>query len=267
MNDMADEHDEQEEGRAETVVANEITIEADAETVWRALTEGEELKRWFPLDARVTPGEGGAVWLSWGEGMDWEAPIEIWAPGQHLRTVDPPPSRVAVDYYIESRGGETVLRIVQSGFGADTWDDELDTLTSGWRSFLANLRHYLERHRGEPRTMAHFRHPVVPLERREVYPRMLEIFGLSADVRPGERFSGSAASGDRFEGVALVAAPPVNFSGTLENWSDGFLMIEIEPGRGRCRPACWLSLYGEAGRDAPALEQRLRDLVTRAFAT
>jgi uncharacterized protein YndB with AHSA1/START domain len=155
----------------EKTVEAEITIAADAATVWRALTEGEELKRWFPLDARVTPGVGGAIWLSWGEGMDWEAPIELWEPNHHLRTVDPAPSKAAIDYYIEAKGGETVLRIVQSGFGADAWEDEIETLNSGWRTFLATLRNYLEQHRGEPRTVAYFRHPVVEVERRECWKR------------------------------------------------------------------------------------------------
>jgi uncharacterized protein YndB with AHSA1/START domain len=245
----------------EKKVEAEITIDADAETVWRALTEGEELKRWFPLDARVTPGEGGALWFSFGEGMDWESPIALWEPNRHLRTADPAPSKAAIDYSIEAKGGQTVLRIVQTGFGADAWDDELDTLNSGWRTFLATLRNYLEQHRGEPRTVAYFRHPVVEMERREAFPRMLEALGVPL-VAVGERFSGPL-----FTGVAEISAPPVNFSGALENHGRGFLMIEIEPGRGRCRPAVWVSLYGDAAEQASALQVQLQELVTRAFAS
>ena len=241
----------------EKKVSTEIAIDADADTVWRALTEAEELKRWFPLDARVTPGEGGVVWLSWGEGADWEAPIEIWEPGRHLRTVDPAPSKLAVDYYIESRGGETVLRLVHSGFAADAWDDEIDTMTAGWRTFLATLRHYLDRHRGQPRTLAYFRHPVVELPRAEAYPRALTALGFPHDLAEGRPH----ANGD-----VLVAAPPVNLTVTMEQYGDAVLMIEIEPGRGKCRPAAWLSLYGDAGAKAPKLQDWLRGSLTRAFA-
>lgn len=237
----------------------EITIDADAETVWRALTEAEELKRWFPLDARVTPGEGGALWLSFGEGMDWETPIALWEPNRHLRTADPAPSKAAIDYYIEAKGGQTVLRIVQSGFADDAWTDELDTLNSGWRAFLATLRNYLEHHRGEPRALAYFRHPVVEMERRDAFPRMLEALGVTL-VNEGQQFDGPL-----FAGVCAISAPPVNFSGALHNWGHGFLMIEIEPGRGRCRPAVWVSLYGDTAAQASALQERLQDLVTRAF--
>ena len=243
----------------EKKVTAEVSIDADAETVWRALSEGEEIARWFSPEARVTPGVGGGVWLSWGEGAEWEAPIEIWEPQRHLRTVDPAPSKLAVDYFIESKGGETVLRIVHSGFGADAWDDEIDTLNAGWRMFAENLKHYLERHRGQPRTMASFRHPVVPLPRAEVFPRMLTALGVTL-VDEGSRFSGPL-----FDGVAKVVKPPVNFSGPLENLGNGFLTIEIEPGRDQCRPAVWVSLYGDAGREAPALQSRIRDAVVSEF--
>jgi uncharacterized protein YndB with AHSA1/START domain len=241
----------------EKKVTAEVSINADADAVWRAVSEGEEIKRWFCVDARVTPGE--AVWMSFGEGMDWEVPIEIWEPGRRLRTVDPPPSKLAVDYFIESKGGETVLRIVHSGFGADAWDDEMDNLNAGWRTFAENLKHYLERHRGETRTLVSYRHDPVPLPRSEIFPRMLEALGVTL-VGEGERFTGPL-----FEGVARVVKSPLNFSGPLTNHGDGFLMIEIEPGREKCRPAVWVGLYGDAGRGAEELQALLRDKVRRAF--
>ncbi|HEV7238027.1 MAG TPA: SRPBCC domain-containing protein [Thermoanaerobaculia bacterium] len=240
-------------------VIAEVSIDADADAVWRALSEGEEISRWFSPEARVTPGAGGGVWLSWGEGAEWEAPIEIWEPKRHLRTVDPPPSKMAVDYFIESQGGETVLRIVHSGFAADAWEDEIETLNAGWRMFAQNMKHYLERHRGQPRTMASFRHPIVPLTRAEVFPRMLAALGVTL-VEEGARFSGPL-----FEGIAKVVKPPINFSGPLENLGGGFLTIEIEPGRDQCRPAVWVSLYGDAGREAPAIQARIRDAVAAEF--
>jgi uncharacterized protein YndB with AHSA1/START domain len=243
----------------EKKVVAEIAIDADADAVWRAVSEGEELKRWFVLAARVRPGVGGAVWMSFGEGMDWETPITLWEPNRHLRAEDPPPSTLAVDYFIEARGGETVLRIVHSGFAADAWDDEIDTLNAGWRAFGATLKNYLERHAGQPRKVAYFRHPVVPMERAQAFPMMLEALDVPL-VAEGERFAGSL-----FEGVADVVKVPVNLSGRLTNHGGGFLMIEIEPGKGRCRPSVWVSLYGEAAAEAEALQEHLRDLVARRF--
>lgn len=71
--------------------------------------------------------------------------------------------------------------------------------------------------------------------------------------------------GDRFEGVIKVLAPPINFTATGENWGNAFFMLEIEPGRDRCRPAIWCSLYGAAQKDAPALQERLRKLLEDEF--
>ena len=243
-----------------------IEIDADAETVWRALTQGEEIARWFPLDARVRPGAGGAIWFSFGEGMEWESPITIWEPNRHLRTADLP-SRVAVDYYIETREGKTILRLVHSGFAADTWEGELDSLENGWGSFLATLKLYLEQHRGEPRTVAFFRHPPLEISRDEAFGRMMAAFGIRA-AGDGELAVGSRYVTDAgFEGVVAVHGRPINFSGIVENLGNAFLMLEIEGGKKRCRPAMWVSLYGDAQNQAPALQQRITQLIEETFAT
>ncbi|HEX7154643.1 MAG TPA: SRPBCC domain-containing protein [Thermoanaerobaculia bacterium] len=242
----------------------QIEIDADAATVWRALTEGEELKRWFPLDARVRPGVGGGVWMSFGEGAEWESPIEVWEPNQRLGTADRMENAViAVDYYLEAKGGTTIVRLVHSGFAADAWDDELDTLNAGWATFLANLKHYLERHRGEPREMAFFRHPAVKLSRPEAYAKLTEALGL--EIQPDGRYTMSV-DGERLEGEVRVSKPPINFTGTVENHNAGWVMIELEPGREQTRPAIWLSLYGEARHEAPVWREKLQQILTRTFA-
>jgi len=64
-----------------------LEIAATPDEVWRALTQAEELVRWFPMDARVTPGVGGTMLWNWGEGQDWESRIDIWEPGRRLRLV------------------------------------------------------------------------------------------------------------------------------------------------------------------------------------
>ena len=93
-----------------------VEVNAPANAVWRALTEAEELTRWFPPVARVVPGAGGSMFLSWGDGVEGSGLIEIWEPNRRLRVIE---SAGAVDYLIEAQGEVTVLRIVHSGFGAD----------------------------------------------------------------------------------------------------------------------------------------------------
>ena len=132
-------------GKPARKVELSVEINAPVEAVWKALVEGEELTRWFPLDARVTPGAGGSVWMSWGAPWEGEAKIEIWEPNRHLRTVEPPPKPesipVVLDYYLESRGGKTILRLVQSfGTGQDWEDEYYESVSRGWPFMFANLR-------------------------------------------------------------------------------------------------------------------------------
>jgi len=258
----------------ERKIETEIEIDASPEAVWEALSSAEGLKRWFGLDARVRPGQGGSIWLSWGEGADWESPIEIWEPGRHLRTVDEvpgkdgaPPARVAVDYLIETREGRTLVRLVHSGMAADSWDDEIDTLNAGWNAFLIHLRHSLEAHPGQPRQLAHFRHPAVSLERPEAFRRTLRVLGIDdpSQLQVGGRYASSGVEAIRLSGEVRLLKSPINLTATVESLNDGMLMIEIEPGRGRCRPSVWLSLYGESGRQAVATTTAIRKLLESEF--
>src|SRR5712691_11384894 len=45
----------------ERKIKREIELNAPVKEVWKAVTEPEELKRWFPLEARVVPGKGGKI--------------------------------------------------------------------------------------------------------------------------------------------------------------------------------------------------------------
>ena len=55
-------------------------------------------------------------------------------------------NKIAVDYYIEAIGdGMTRLRLVQSGFGPEAaWDDEIESIKTGWADFLKKLKEVLE---------------------------------------------------------------------------------------------------------------------------
>ena len=43
-----------------------LDIAAPADAVWKAITEADEMKRWFPLDAQAKPGIGGHIVRLWG---------------------------------------------------------------------------------------------------------------------------------------------------------------------------------------------------------
>lgn len=246
----------------------EIEIDAPLEVVWRALTEAEELKRWFPLDARVVPGVGGSIWMSWGPTCEGTAKIEVWEPNRHLGYVEPsPPHRkVAVDYFIESRGGKTVLRLVHSGFEVkEGWDDEYETVNSGWASFLKGLRHYLTHHPATPRHLVWAR--VDGMADREAVWNKLLNQGLhaAAPLKEGDRYRFETDNGLLFEGTVEVFRPPIHFAGSVDNLNDSFLFLEMEPGRDQYRPAIWLSTYGMSSEKAEDLQKKTDDLLESIF--
>ena len=133
-----------------------IDIDASPDAVWSALTEARELTRWFPLEARVIPGEGGSMYWGWGEGWAGESKIATWAPNRRLKLietrqgfdadgrplVDAGANReLAVEVTLESHAGKTRVRLVHSGFGEGAnWDDELDGISTGWQFELRGLR-------------------------------------------------------------------------------------------------------------------------------
>ena len=96
-----------------------IRLEAAADDVWRALTDGAELQRWFPISARLKPGVGGSIFLSWGPGCEGEGPITLWEPGraigwQETHDKDAPggPVEIAVQFFIDYEFKSRILGAV-----------------------------------------------------------------------------------------------------------------------------------------------------------
>jgi uncharacterized protein YndB with AHSA1/START domain len=188
---------------------NEIEIDAPPADVWRALTEGEELARWFAVAAEVVPGEGGCWKVSWDESPLVElGRISVWQPGRHLRMVhehtrgDENIVRLEDFELVAVEGGaRTLLRLVSSGFGSDaSWDDEFEGTKNGWAVFLRNLRHYLERHRGQRCRTLGLPFAGLVVSKVEAFERL---FGVGGVLPIGEPFE----EGRRVEITTSFGAP------------------------------------------------------------
>jgi uncharacterized protein YndB with AHSA1/START domain len=249
----------------------EIRIDAPTDVVWKALTDAEDLTKWFPLDARVTPGKGGQIWMSWGPGMEGDSRIEIWEPGRHLKKVKAPDPTgaasagpaFAVDFYLEGDGGSTILRLVQSGFGeGDEWEDEYDSIDTGWGLYLKNLRHYLERHRGAPCDHRWEFLPPLPMTREQAWGR------LEAALRlPGTGAFTAELAGVRIEGRIEVVASPSTIAFVLSNYDDSLLRIVLGQMRGKCFASFDLFGFG-VGRDrADELAKAVRRVLEESLTT
>lgn len=265
-------------------IEREIEINAPVEAVWKALTEAEELTRWFSEEARVTPGVGGSIWVSWGEGQSGDTRIETWEPNRRLRLRNLPweakdsqyneeaaaSTPIIQEYTLESRGGTTVLRLVDSGM-PDTpeWDGMYDGKSRGWEMFFNGLRHYLEKHRGKHRRNIVDMRPVsgelVQAWEKITGSEGLAALGSLADVPPGARYSVTTSLGDAFEGEVLINLPPKTLNITIENLNDALLAATFEEIGGTTYIYFALSTYGmEAEADA-ALRERWIEWLHRMF--
>ena len=61
-------------GKGTRTQQHEIVIDAPIEAVWKAISDAEELTRWFVEEANVEPGVGGTIEISWGGDEKGEEP-------------------------------------------------------------------------------------------------------------------------------------------------------------------------------------------------
>ncbi|MEU9507248.1 SRPBCC domain-containing protein [Micromonospora sp. NPDC048170] len=143
----------------------EVTIAAPADTVWRALTEPEHLRRWHGWDADTLDDEIRAIYLD-----------DVTISAEDL-TLDTGAGR----FELEPAGDTTVVRITRAAPpGHSTWDGIYDELNEGWLTFTQQLRFYLERHLGQERR-AEFMAREIPVPTEELWFRSSHQVGVLID--------------------------------------------------------------------------------------
>jgi len=252
----------------------ELAINASPEDVWKALTDGIELARWFPNKASVTPGVGGTIRLEWTDFISGEEKILAWDPPRHLKTSWPSAQgedapQLAVDYFIESKGGKTVLRLVHSGFTTSPeWDQEYDSTKRGWRHELRGLRHYLENHRGRDRRTSWVR-AKADGDPKEIFRKLMSTQGILkegslAGLGEGDRYSMTLTTGDRFEGKVIVN-DALDFAGTVENMGNSILRIMVEACTGTQEAHLWFSAWALPEAEIRKLETHFREALDKLY--
>jgi uncharacterized protein YndB with AHSA1/START domain len=128
-----------------------VTIKSSPETVYKALTQADELMRWFPTRVESDPRPGGKFNYTWEfkdasqNGSQQGEYVEV-VPGRKLSytwTADSIPTLVT--FHLTEADGETTVELDHASTQAEADQKKLhDMHANQWGFFLMNLKGYLE---------------------------------------------------------------------------------------------------------------------------
>jgi uncharacterized protein YndB with AHSA1/START domain len=143
-------------------IEREILIEAPAETVWRVITEPDQISQWFSDAAELDPRPGGEGMLTFADKatsqrMTVRLRVEAAEPFHRFvfRWDYPEGARPAegnsllVEFTLTAEGAGTRLRVTESGFVALQRPDQekaaayFSAHDKGWDVHLGDLRDYV----------------------------------------------------------------------------------------------------------------------------
>jgi uncharacterized protein YndB with AHSA1/START domain len=136
----------------------EMRTKATPEQVWEAWADPHKIAQWF-VDRALGDAKAGNVVTWFFDDFGFELPYKVLEaePGKSFVLKWEPPNGPAGihEVRIERKGGETLMRMIESGFkeGAE-WDEEYEGVNCGWKNALAILKLYLENYFGQDRRLA-----------------------------------------------------------------------------------------------------------------
>jgi uncharacterized protein YndB with AHSA1/START domain len=131
--------------------AHRTDIAANAQSVWRALTDSQSLALWCSPDAWIRPKTGGLFRATVDRVTQLEAHIDVFEPARRLRLIYlpcaalPEDEAVTGDFMLASEPRGTIVRLIGSGFVAsEVGDVQYRRMRTGWERALARLKVFVE---------------------------------------------------------------------------------------------------------------------------
>jgi len=131
--------------------AHRTDIAANAQSVWRALTDSQSLALWCSPDAWIRPKTGGLFRATVDRVTQLEAHIDVFEPARRLRLIYlpsaalPEDETVTDDFMLASEPRGTIVRLIGSGFVAsEAGDVQYRRMRTGWERALARLKVFVE---------------------------------------------------------------------------------------------------------------------------
>jgi hypothetical protein len=218
-------------------VAVETTIAAPFDTVWNALRDPDEIRRWHGWDYDDLAAEIDEIYVRGAEADRAAGTIAI---GDGSR------------FDVEARGTDTVVRVTMPApAGGAGWDQIYDDIREGWTSFVMQLRFALERHPGEDRR-------TLQLDGAGAAPVGPSTLGLDGARAPGARFEGETPWGERWSGEVLFRNEH-QVGLTVDGYGPGLVILHAKPAQVRPPRGGGMAIvtaYGLDDEAFAALEQR-----------
>lgn len=132
-------------------VAKTLTLDADVDWAWRALTEPTVMGLWLDATVRCTPELGGGIDIRWPDGSHVGGEIALierphhlithWWDADSLAKDDDPGLITVMRWTLKPLTQEqTQLELVDTGYDLTRVDDEwMAEITKGWDEMLGNL--------------------------------------------------------------------------------------------------------------------------------
>jgi uncharacterized protein YndB with AHSA1/START domain len=133
--------------RSSRSIEKELFINATPEHVFRALTEKEDLERWFVQEAEVEVRPGGAIRHEFAPDMVEMGTILEIEPSHRFRYTWEAfsPSPVTITFELSAENGGTRLHFIQTGIGeGENWGNYYTGMSHSWDIHLDHLTAWLE---------------------------------------------------------------------------------------------------------------------------
>lgn len=229
----------------------ELPIAAPADQVWDALRDPPKILRWFGWDAATLPDEVDYIFIAHAQADD-EARI-LRFEGMDDR------------FEVESRGRQSILRVVRPAPSADTdWDAAFDDMTQGWIAFAQQMKFAIEHHGlAERRTLYLSGSPAAG------DPLGAAALGLDDLPLIGQRYN--EIVGPEEDGLSghVWHKGKHQFGVTVDQWGNGVLIVMDRPPNERWPTGgsqATLTTYGLDDAAFADLEVRWRDWWDEHFA-
>jgi uncharacterized protein YndB with AHSA1/START domain len=169
---MSDEKGFEHKGRA---IRAEIRTAATPQQAWQAWADPGKISGWF-VDRASGEGKAGGTMTWFFDSFGYVLPYKVVEsiPGKlFVLKWNPPQGNSGIlEVQIAREGGETVVRLINSGFREDAqWNEEYEGTVSGWKTSLAILKEYLENYFGRSKRTLLIMRPA-----SFTYPQIREYF-------------------------------------------------------------------------------------------